>query len=144
MSYNLKKLVGLPSPFYRVAAKAVIFDDQNRILMVITKDGNSEVPGGGWEHGETLEECLQREVREELGVGLRNISPIWFTFREKSIRGWWMLRLVVRAELDSQDLRPGDEMKEARFVTKEELLGLNYLDASDGAIKDCVDVIWPV
>ena len=59
MGFDLKQLVGLPSPFYRVAAKAIIFDDQQRMLMVFTDDGNPEVPGGGWEHDESFEDMLK-------------------------------------------------------------------------------------
>jgi len=39
------------------------------MLMVFAKGGDIELPGGGWEHGETFEKCLQREACEELGGG---------------------------------------------------------------------------
>jgi 8-oxo-dGTP diphosphatase len=133
----------LPGPFYRVALKAIIFDDQQRMLIVFNDEGNPEVPGGGWEHDETFEECLRREVREELGVELTSISPIEFTYRGVNVYGWHALRIVVRAELVSHDFKLGDDMSDVRFVTKEELLDLDYVDPSDAAVKDCVDLIWP-
>ena len=69
MAYDLSRLHDLPSPFYRAVAKAIILDDRQHMLMVFAKGGDIELPGGGWEHGETFEKCLQREACEELGGG---------------------------------------------------------------------------
>ena len=142
MPLSFEQLAELPSPFYRVAAKAIIKDDQDRMLMVFSKDGNPEVPGGGWEHGETFEECLRREVMEELGVELKVIGPLWFTYQSVSKRGWHVLRLVATAELASTDFPVGEDMSEARWVSKDELLQLEYSDNADDAIRGCVDKIW--
>jgi len=143
LAFDLSQLKGLPSPFYRVVAKVVVFDEQRRMLMLFTKDGNIELPGGGWEHDETFEECLQRESLEEMGLRLKNISPIWFTARGASIHGWRRLLLIAQAELDSTDFELGEEYATTRFVTKEELLSLPYRDVSDDFITEFVDLIWP-
>ena len=58
----------LPSPFYRVSLKAIVLDHQERLLLGQADNGNWEVPGGGWEHPETLERGLRRELLEELGA----------------------------------------------------------------------------
>jgi hypothetical protein len=47
--------------------------------------------------------------------------------------------MVLTNDGDSE--LPGDGKKIARFVTKEELLSLTYLDTSDDAITDYVDII---
>ena len=57
-----------PSTFYRVSLKAVIRDDQGRVL--VNKEGSMDtwsLPGGGWDHGETEHEAIARELYEELG-----------------------------------------------------------------------------
>lgn len=54
----------------RVSVKAVIIRD-NRVLLVRNTDELGDwylLPGGGQAHGETLEEALQRECHEEIGV----------------------------------------------------------------------------
>lgn len=56
---------------YRKGVNAIIFDDQDRLLIIqkhIYKPNEWNFPGGGREEGETLEENLFREIKEELGV----------------------------------------------------------------------------
>jgi A/G-specific adenine glycosylase len=60
-----------PLPHYEVAAGVIWRGDQLLISKRHTNDllgGLWELPGGKRESGETLEECLAREVREELGI----------------------------------------------------------------------------
>jgi mutator protein MutT len=56
--------------FSRDSIKAVIRDDQGRILVVREGLEDWELPGGGWraDTGETIHQCLARELREELGI----------------------------------------------------------------------------
>lgn len=55
-----------------VGVGAVVFDDQNRILLIKRGKpphyGSWMVPGGTLEWGETLERAVVREVREETGI----------------------------------------------------------------------------
>src|SRR5689334_7791208 len=68
----------LPSN-YRVSLKALIRGPEGKILMV--KEGSNDwgIPGGGLDHGESIEEGLRREVREELGteIAIWSPSPVW-------------------------------------------------------------------
>jgi A/G-specific adenine glycosylase len=61
-----------PLPHHEVAA-GIIFRDDNQILIAKRQaeallGGLWEFPGGKREEGESLPECLAREVREELGI----------------------------------------------------------------------------
>ena len=50
----------------RVAIRGVVLH-KNKILLVETSKGDLKFPGGGLEEGETVEECLLREIKEETG-----------------------------------------------------------------------------
>lgn len=63
----------------KVVAAAIIRDDEGRILVAQKARGDLaglwKFPGGQVEIGETLEQGLVREVREELSLNLFNIEP---------------------------------------------------------------------
>lgn len=129
----------LPSPFYRGTVKAIILDEQRRLLVGKGDDG-WELPGGGFEHDESLEECLKRELKEELGAEIERIGIVSFVYRGKSVHGWMILRVAVIVKLKNYNFKLGD-MKEAKFVTKDELLKLDFA-ADEGTIKNCTHLIW--
>lgn len=58
-------------------AKAIIKNSKNEILLACVNN-NYHLPGGHLEKNENYEECLVREIKEELGVDipLRKRSPI--------------------------------------------------------------------
>ena len=50
-------------------AKAIIKNKKNEILLACSNE-NYHLPGGHLEDGETFEECLVREIKEEVGVDI--------------------------------------------------------------------------
>lgn len=132
----------LPSTFYRVTAKALIFDDQHRLL-VVGRHGNGvwQTPGGGWEHNESFEDCLKREVQEELGVAIDKTGPPQFVFRARSKHGWYTIRIVVTATVKSHDFAYGDGMVEAKFITREEFQVAQFEESEEGILDHATD-IW--
>ena len=68
-----------PPPAYeeRRAARAVVFDsDGNIALLHATKKHYHKLPGGEIEKGETIEAALRREVLEEIGCAIENLTEL--------------------------------------------------------------------
>lgn len=71
---------------YRVVVKGLVCDSSGRVLMVQEHgSGLWDLPGGGLEHGESIEAALRREFREELAAEITINSkrpvviPTWNT-----------------------------------------------------------------
>lgn len=79
----------------RVAAKAVIADEQGKVLLLReagaydegTNIGRFDVPGGRLEAGESYFEGLKREVKEETGLDVEPLYPIYVGEWEPVIKG---------------------------------------------------------
>ncbi|WP_414755197.1 8-oxo-dGTP diphosphatase MutT [Anabaena sp. CCY 9910] len=61
------------TPPHKIIGVAVIWNDQQQILIDRRRPGGVmgglwEFPGGKIEPGETVEQCIQREIYEELGI----------------------------------------------------------------------------
>ncbi len=133
------------SPFYRVSVKALVFDAGSRLLVVQESAGHWELPGGGWEHGETLEQCLARELHEELEARLLSVDLS--TQRAWVGRGasgrYHRMKLTVHATLASTVIRARQEIRAARWVTPEEFRGLR-IALADGPLREYVLAGWPL
>lgn len=62
---------------YRKAARAVVFDNKNKIgLLNVSKKNYYKLPGGGIEDGEDIKIALDRECEEELGIQVDVVREI--------------------------------------------------------------------
>lgn len=61
---------------FRVACSAVIERGGEYLLARRRDIGLWNLPGGGLEPGETVEECLAREVQEEVGIAIRVVRLV--------------------------------------------------------------------
>ena len=132
----------LSSPFYRVSVKATVHDEAGRLLVAREPDGFWELPGGGWEHGETLEQCLGRELREEVGGDLRSVDLSTVYPCTGPGRHYHRLKLIVEAELTDRGLAAGEEIAEIRWVTREQFAQLPMRDG-DEVVRERALTTWP-
>ncbi len=122
-----------PESFYRVSVKGLCVRDGKLLLVKEPKElsGQWELPGGGLDFGENPRSGLEREIEEEMRLGVVSVSerPIYaWVNRFENRRGMeWYYSLVLgyRIALANFDFTPTLECEEIRFFTQEELQSLD-------------------
>jgi G:T/U-mismatch repair DNA glycosylase/8-oxo-dGTP pyrophosphatase MutT (NUDIX family) len=80
---SFRELRAWLEPTDRVAVRALVIDDDGRILLVQYRRPVGDetwwgTPGGGVDPGETDEQALARELREEIGLHEFELGPVLF------------------------------------------------------------------
>jgi ADP-ribose pyrophosphatase YjhB (NUDIX family) len=103
---------GSPASF-RIAVSALIFDE-GRILLAHRRDIDWwNLPGGGMEVGETVDEALHREVAEETGleVEIEQLVGVYSKPQKQEIV------LAFRCHITGGTLRATEETRECRYFS---------------------------
>ena len=111
-----------PSPFYRVVAKALITNEDGKILVVKEKQDFWSLPGGGLEHGETAEQCIKREAMEEIGIEDVQVGEIIYSTNVYlDQRDIWMTWIVYKATTETSTFVMGDGVTDAQYIDIEDI-----------------------
>ncbi len=104
--------------FYRVSIRALIYNDRGEIMLVREEPGNDfNLPGGGIDHGETVHECLVRELHEELNLSssftekFASVQTRWLEAKNA-----WLMEVVYVIQYDELVFDIGDGVDEIRWV----------------------------
>ncbi len=99
-------------PIFRIGVFALIFNDDGHILLGHRRDIDWwNLPGGGTELGETVDEALRREVREETGleVEIEQLTGVYSKPQKQEIV------LTFRCRITGGILHPTEETRESRY-----------------------------
>lgn len=131
----------------RESARAIIIEN-NKVLTVfrrkIDEEGNVKeyyvIPGGGIEEGETNEETVVRELKEELGLEINILGYIGVVEKDKTIEHYFHVERVNGEPTiggPEKEKNCDSNYYEPRFVKITELSKLDFqgIDLIEKAIK---------
>ena len=80
----------------KIRARAIIICDKKIVSMYREREGRSfyTFPGGGMEGNETEEECLKREIFEELGIIAEPIKKVYIYENENNIEHFYLCKHI--------------------------------------------------
>ena len=119
---------------------AVVFDDQGRLLLVQRANppaqGLWSLPGGRQEPGETAEQGVVREVREETGLTVRVEREVGTVVRQSPSGDDYVIRDFVCVVRGDDAVVAADDAVDARFFSVSELADLPM---SEGLIEALIN-----
>lgn len=117
-----------PNTFYRVSVKAFITNSDDQVLVVRENQDWWDLPGGGLDHGELPQDCLKREIYEELGIKDVHVGEIAYSktlyLDRKDV---WMIWIVYKVKLDTSKFIFGDGVTDAKYIDPQELKNSNNM-----------------
>lgn len=111
---------------WRISVYAIVIKENSVLIVKNKTEKLYDVPGGGVEEGESLEEALKREALEEGGATINageliTVVQDYFYHRAKG-KFYQTLQLFYRAQLEGELQKPFDENNvENTFVPFREL-----------------------
>lgn len=114
-----------------IEVTAAIIKRDNRILICQRPEGKScgllwEFPGGKVEYGETGEQCIIREIQEELGIILRviqKLADVTFEYPDKIVHINFYITEIESGELTLR------EHNAYSWITKAEISNYQFCPA---------------
>jgi 8-oxo-dGTP pyrophosphatase MutT (NUDIX family) len=123
-----------PARIIHPAARILVENARGEFLIVERTDtGRIGVPAGGLEEGEDIAACIRREVREETGLQLEELTVIGIsshpdretvTYPNGDCIQYFTVEFYCRKWAGRIDVRDTAEVRRARFAPREELTGL--------------------
>ena len=108
---------------YRVSLKGLIRDDNGKVL-VVKEAGRDwwDLPGGGMDHGETIQQALARELAEEVNLHGDFTWQMLTSDEPKYLQThhFWQLRLIVELQPKTQEFSAGIDADEVKFANPAE------------------------
>ncbi len=123
----------------RPTVKAVVIDNENKIALVGTQNHRTLFPGGGVEGGETLEQALIRECKEEIGcdIEITDELGIGIQYRAKSTQRYdvyFFVAKVVGEKGERTTTQEDEQGATLKWLSPEEIL--TTLESQIHNIKD--------
>ena len=124
---------------FGISPRAIITDEQGRILVMQRHPSSDfwpslwELPGGKMDEGETFDQTLVRETKEEVGYDIEPTNLVGSSeFDLPHVR---VVVLVMQAKIIGGEEQLSDEHIALKWVRRDELNGLQMVPPIAEAIK---------
>lgn len=116
---------------YRISAKAILRNSEWKFALCMKEmevDGKFltkwDIPWGGIDHGEDVFTTLRREIKEEMGLEVKQIEkqPQYFFIWESACWKVPLWLVFYEVEVENFDYIASDECRELRFFELDEAL----------------------
>lgn len=110
-----------PPNFYRVSIKALITNQNGGFLLVKEQNGLWEFPGGGLDYGETPQQCIKRELLEEMGLVVENVEdkPSYF-ITSTNLKNYPIANIFYKTKVLNLNFTASEECIEVKLFTLNE------------------------
>lgn len=118
----------IPNSYYRISVKALILDESRTKFLILEEENHKyDFPGGGLDFGETPQDCIVRELKEECGIIATSVasSPSHFITFKHDQKGDWRINIFYETTVASLDFTPSEECIAVKFVSPEEVKNLD-------------------
>lgn len=111
-----------PQNFY-VGIKAVIVNNGKALVVSDPRFKGYDLPGGKIDEGESIEEALKRELREELGIESFEMGEILYALERYGyhVANTSIMLIFYKATANTNKIMLNDEHSEFRWIDKSEL-----------------------
>lgn len=121
----------------KIVGTAIITDDEGRILIGKRPEGKElaglwEFPGGKQEFGETVEQCIVREIKEELDVTCE-VGDFLLSVSREYAHGTFKLMVYQAKAKDLENLKALVH-QELKWIRVDELGAYDFPPADDEII----------
>lgn len=129
------RLEEIDDSLYRVAVRALILSE-DKMLAVKELDGGGwwAIPGGGVDYGESLKDCVLREIKEEIGLAG---SSVLSDFRiahyniGKAVNGVPRMNIFFKVSVPNDEIIKTDHVEKCGWFTKDEFMELELNPSYD-------------
>lgn len=104
---------------YRVSMKGLVRNERGEVL-VVKETGRDwwDLPGGGMDHGENIEQAIAREMKEEVNLTGAFTSQIISVDDPSYLpkHDLWQVRLIYKITPENPTFSPGEDADEIAFM----------------------------
>jgi 8-oxo-dGTP diphosphatase len=106
-----------------IGCSAIIYDEGNKVLIAQRSKYKKSFPlywetvGGALEHNETPEDCIRREIQEEINCNIHDLK----LFKVYVVNNIDRFVLVVYTGRVNEPIQPNPEIEQLRWIDKSEI-----------------------